>query len=362
MHYQDERTTGCRVSDSWTYRGLKTVVLENERLRILVLADKGADIYSFVDKRTDTDFMWRSPWGARDPRLFVPSTGDPQGMWLDYYEGGWQTVVPHGGYPDSVYGADMGLHGDINNMPWDAEIVEDSPDRVSVRFRARGVRMPVFVEKTMTLDSDSSTLILDKSVTNEGEEDIEIVWLEHIAIGPPFLSDACRLYVPQESRILTHPEQFVDSQKLTLGADTPWPYSKATDGSEIDFRQIPPKSDRSLDMAYFTGMEEGWYALHNEQTGVGFAVTFPTDVFPYLWYWRNLGGGWGYPWYGRCYNVGLEPCTSWDNRGLKHSMDNGTARRIPAGETVSARITAGSFSGNGNVSGVNATTGEVVRG
>ena len=362
MHYQDERTTGCRVSDSWTYRGLKTVVLENERLRILVLADKGADIYSFVDKRTDTDFMWRSPWGARDPRLFVPSTGDPQGMWLDYYEGGWQTVVPHGGYPDSVYGADMGLHGDINNMPWDAEIVEDSPDSVSVRFRARGVRMPVFVEKTMSLDSDSSTLILEKAVTNEGEEDIEIVWLEHIAIGPPFLSDACRLYVPQESRILTHPEQFVDSQKLALGADTPWPYSKTTDGDDMDFRQIPPKSDRSLDMAYFTGMEEGWYALHNEQSGVGFAVTFPTDVFPYLWYWRNLGGGWGYPWYGRCYNVGLEPCTSWDNRGLKHSMDNGTARRIPAGETVSARITAGSFSGSGNVSGVNATTGEVVRG
>ena len=23
MHYQDERTSGCRVSDAWTYRGLK---------------------------------------------------------------------------------------------------------------------------------------------------------------------------------------------------------------------------------------------------------------------------------------------------------------------------------------------------
>ena len=32
MHYQDERTTGCRISDSWTYRGLKTVILENEIL------------------------------------------------------------------------------------------------------------------------------------------------------------------------------------------------------------------------------------------------------------------------------------------------------------------------------------------
>ena len=348
MHYQDERTSGCRVSDSWSYRGLKTVVMENERLRVIVLADKGADIYSFVDKQTDTEFMWRTPWGVRDPRKFVPSTGSPQGMWLDYYEGGWQTAVPHGGYPDTVYGAEMGLHGDINNLPWDVEVLDDFPERVVVEFRARGVRMPVFVEMILTLEADSSVLTLDKTVTNEGEEDIEIVWLEHIAIGPPFLSSACKLYVP-DCRILTHPESFVESQKLALGADTAWPFAPAADGGELDFRQIPPKSDRSLDMAYFTGMDEGWYAVHNKDTNVGFAVTFPTDVFPYLWYWRNLGGGWGYPWYGRCYNVGLEPCTSWDNRGLKHSMENGTARRIPAGETVYARLTAGSFMGAGDV-------------
>ena len=31
-----------------------------------------------------------------------------------------------------------------------------------------------------------------------------MVWLEHIAIGPPFLSSACELYVP-DCRILTHP-------------------------------------------------------------------------------------------------------------------------------------------------------------
>ncbi|MCI0837796.1 MAG: DUF4432 domain-containing protein, partial [Chloroflexi bacterium] len=105
MHYQDERTSGCRVSDAWTYRGLKTVILENELVRVTVLADKGADIYSFVHKPTDTEFLWRTPWGVRDPRYTVPSTGDPVSVWMDYYEGGWQTVVPHGGYADRVYGA-----------------------------------------------------------------------------------------------------------------------------------------------------------------------------------------------------------------------------------------------------------------
>ena len=45
MHYQDERTTGCRISDSWTYRGLKTVILENEVLRVSIISDKGADVF-----------------------------------------------------------------------------------------------------------------------------------------------------------------------------------------------------------------------------------------------------------------------------------------------------------------------------
>ena len=124
---------------------------------------------------------------------------------MDFYEGGWQTVVPHGGYSDSVYGADFGIHGDVNTIPWDAQIVEDTPEKVSVKFSAKSVRMPIAVTKTLTLVAGSSMLQLDESVTNEGEEDVDTVWLEHIAIGPPVLSDKARLYVP-ESRLLSHPE------------------------------------------------------------------------------------------------------------------------------------------------------------
>ena len=55
MNYQEERSSDCRISDAWTYKGLKTVILENNLIQVIVLADKGADIYSFIDKETDTD-------------------------------------------------------------------------------------------------------------------------------------------------------------------------------------------------------------------------------------------------------------------------------------------------------------------
>ena len=130
MNYQEERSSDCRISDAWTYKGLKTVILENNLIQVIVLADKGADIYSFIDKETDTDVLWKTPWGVRDPKKTVPPTGDPASVWLDFYEGGWQTVLPNGGYPGNVNGADLGLHSDVNNIPWECSILVDSPEKV----------------------------------------------------------------------------------------------------------------------------------------------------------------------------------------------------------------------------------------
>ncbi|MBT4515490.1 MAG: DUF4432 family protein [Chloroflexi bacterium] len=360
MHYEGERTYGCRISSAWTYRGLRTVVLENELLRVIVLADKGADIYSIVHKPSDTDFMWRTPWGVRDPQKFIPTTGGAENNWLDVYEGGWQTVVPHGGYPSTVAGAELGLHAEMSTMPWDVRIDEDAPERVSVTFSARGYRTPFSVTKTLSLETGSAVLTLDETVTNEGQVEADAVWLEHLAIGAPFLSDKCRLDVPA-CTVLTDQESTDESSKLVTDHRGPWPNVPGKDGSVIDFTRMPPMEDRSLDMAYMTEMPEGWYAVTNEETGVGFGLRFPADVFPYLWYWRNLGGGWGYPWYGRCYNVGLEPCTSMSNGGLAGAIENQTARHFGAGESLSVTIKAVAYTGAGPVTGIDAH-GAVSRG
>ena len=86
MHYSNERLYGCRISDSWEFKGLKTVILENEILKVTVLADNGADIYEIIHKKLDIDFMWRTPWGVRNPSTYIPSSGWGEGIWHDSYE------------------------------------------------------------------------------------------------------------------------------------------------------------------------------------------------------------------------------------------------------------------------------------
>ena len=46
---------------------------------------------------------------------------------------------------------------------------------------------------------------------------------------------------------------------------------------------------------------------------------------PYLWYWQEFGASEGYPWYGRHYNIGLEPFSSYPTDGLAEAVANGSA-------------------------------------
>ena len=350
MHYQEERNYGCRISDSWTYRGLKTVVMENELIRIVILADKGADIYQFVYKKTDTDFLWRSPWGVRDPSKFIPTTGDGVGMWMDTYEGGWQTVLPGGGFPSTYGEADMGLHAEVNTLPWDCTIVEDSVDRVSVKFSVRTYRTPFVFEKLLTIEKSKPALFIKQTLINEGAEAVHCVWGEHIALGSPFLNDKCLIDLPG-GKIINHPKQFHVNNKLEPGAVTDWPTTRLKDGTAHNLSRVPGKDFFSYDQSYITEMPVGWYGITNRDIGVGFGVAF-SDIYKYLWYWQSLGGGTGYPWYGRTYNIGLEPFTSYTNEGLGTAIDNGTALLVEAGQEVQSSVTAVAYESSKGIEGI----------
>ena len=95
--YHHNRNYGCRISEP-TLRGYRCVSLENEKLRVTVLADKGADIYEFLYKPRDIDFMWRTWVGLRERSHFVPTSSRAgSGAHMDFYEGGWQELFPNCG-------------------------------------------------------------------------------------------------------------------------------------------------------------------------------------------------------------------------------------------------------------------------
>jgi len=54
------RHHGCRIGE-FVWRGHRLIVLENKRLRVGVLASKGADVVEFRYKPLDLDVLWHAP-------------------------------------------------------------------------------------------------------------------------------------------------------------------------------------------------------------------------------------------------------------------------------------------------------------
>lgn len=350
MHYQNERNYGCRVSDDWVYRGNKVAIIENELVKVIVLVDKGADIYSFVHKPSDTDYMWRSVWGIRDTRKFLATTGDS--AWGDTYEGGWQTCAPTAGNHTNEYrGAPIGQHSEMSTMPWDCQILEDTPELCSIKFWVRSYRTPFFMEKTLTLRSNDSFLEIDFKLTNESTETEECVWLEHIVFGDPFLDENCRLDMPNPD--IYNWGEDTQASRLKKDENGHWPYTPSSSGGDEDMRKVPPRSSKLEDLAMFHNFKDGWYSITNQKKGVGIAMLFDKEIFKYVWNWQVFGGGTGYPWYGRHYNLGLELCTSLpDGSGFPGKQSAKTAINIESGKSIETKLKAIAYKSHTGVKAV----------
>lgn len=338
--YSHERNWGCRILE-WTYRGLRALTLENEIIRVSLLVDKGSDIFEFLHKPTDTDFMWRSPQGVRNPAHFVPTIPGPGGAFLDYYEGGWQECFPSGGQPTTHAGIAFGAHGEVCLIPWQYTIVEDSPERVQVKLWVRTYRTPFLLEKWLTLERFSAVLSFRERVVNEGGGPQSFVWGHHPAFGPPFLDDSCVIDIPGATI------EVWDTGVLSRyqpGQGYTWPYAPGRQGGSVDMSRIPSAEVGADDMAFLTDLSAGWYAITNTRRQVGFGMVWPLDVFRALWYWQVFGGGTGAPWFGRVYVVALEPWTT-PQPTVTAAIEHGDEHTLGPGEGLTVEFKAVAYAG-----------------
>ena len=346
--FHHTRNYGCRITEM-ILEGHRSVVLENETLRVTIIADKGTDIYEFLYKPKDIDFMWRTWVGLRERSHFVATSARDAGAHMDYYEGGWQELFPNCGNVSEHQGADIGQHGEVLLLPWRYIIEKDDPDEIVVRFEVRTVRTPFHLVKRMSLRRGSPVLHIHERVTNESGQEVNFTWGHHPALGWPFIDESCRVDLPK-CRIRTIAEFSPSSTRLKSDQQTGWPKALGSDGGEVDLSRIPGPQVTASDMVFLEGIIDGWYAVTNTRAGVGFGLRYPADVFKQLWYWQVYRGGKDYPWWSATYNIALEPCASLPV--LSHAAARGEALTLGAGESREVELMAIAFEGNDRVSGI----------
>jgi hypothetical protein len=319
-----------KVAREEKYWGAEVATLENEHLRVKVVPEKGSDVVEIVYKRKGFNLLYESPIGFKRFGSISPPVGTEDSGFMDYYEGGWQDIVPSPGLASSNRGASWGLHGESSLMPWHAAVAEEG-ECARLRVSTSLVRYPFHVDKTLSLAEGSSVLKVDETVTNLAEQDVEFAWLQHIVFQPPMVAKGMQI----DLRAGTCTAGVYKQARLRPAVPFEWPNAPGLDGSTIDMSREPPEK-RCEDNIYAT-LKEPWYAVRNPNAGLTVGVSWDLKVLPYLWLWFNYGAL-DFPWWGRSHNLGMEPSSSITELGLKEYLDKGNALKVRQGEKVRLRL------------------------
>ncbi len=321
----------------WGYKGMRTLVIENQLLRVVYLLDKGGDIIELKYKPLDVDLMWHAPQGHVNPAEYVPSIATVESSFNDLYGGGWQDAVPViGNGPQEHRGAKYGTHGESPVMRWDCELLEEEGSTASAIMRVQGVRYPFRLEKTVRIESDQAALRLSEELSNLSPQTLEFFWLQHPAFGEPFLSPGDEITIPPGSEINNMEE--LNPNGRIAGGRFPWPNVKSRrGGANIDLSLVPPR-DLVAEETSFISVTEGWYALKNPELGLSFKLEWDPLIFRWVWFWQDYNLP-DYPYYGAAWNVAIEPATSLPNNIAKQRGDDDGVK-IPGNSSIVTELTA----------------------
>jgi hypothetical protein len=291
---------------------------------------------------------WQSPLPAAASRSYGHEVLD----WLSEYRGGWQELFPNAGPPCEVMGVPLAFHGEVSRARWAWEWIEPA---VHVRMRTPS-RLPLVLQREMRLDPRLPILTLHESVSNECPFAVPYLWGHHPAFGPPLAEAGARIDLPAQ-RITADAGLDGPTADVRPGSESTWPYATGRDGQAVDLSVVPAPPVQRL--VYAADLREGWFALRNPARRLGVAMAWDLGVFPHLWFWQEIGGSSGMPWYGRAAIVALEPASAWPSQGLAAAHEAGLAHVLQPGQTASTVLTCVLFDAtDAPVAGVS-TTGEI---
>src|SRR5438094_4569653 len=245
--------------------GWRSVVLESDELRVVVLPDKGAEIHRLVHRESGVDVLFHGPWGLQPPGAPpLEGSGDDEFMWN--YAGGWQELFPSANEACTYRGRRIPFHGEVATLPWEYEVLSDS----EVRFTTRCRETTFELERTLRVQD--AKLKIESVATNVGEEPAHFVWGQHCVVGAPLLEEGCQLELPART-IVTRPELWEpETAALVPGQREAWPNALLRAGGTTDLRDIPGPERRSHDDIYVGDLEETWLAVTNPRLGLTFRL------------------------------------------------------------------------------------------
>jgi galactose mutarotase-like enzyme len=281
---------------------VSTAQLTSAQLAATVDLDRGAEIASLRHLPSGTGILMATPW-ADEARALRPVPGrapeESEAIWQASYAGGWQTLFPHAGAPETVDGQVRTYHGEASIVPW--ELDGAGPTQVEAHLVLTSV--PARIDRVIRLDGD--TLSVTDRIENVGTSRFPYDYQSHPAFGAPFLEGGCTI-TADAAFYTPHPE--FDIGEFDPGRPVSWPRAESRAGA-VDLASIPAPGAGALRFGWLTGFTHRGVTITNPRSGIAATLSWIDPLREVAWLWQDAGADIREPWLGRGYTTAIEPST-----------------------------------------------------
>lgn len=321
--------TDLSLNSAPSVNGLRTIVMENDLVRIIVLPEAGGKVWQITYKPLNSDLLWNNP-NAAPSRLPIQSCYD------DVWCGGWDELFPND-EAGTLLGHRLPDHGELWSGQWRVEPSEQADSaRVHMQFRTPITNF--LAEKTLSLRPDSAVLEVHYRLSNQSAETLPFLFKLHPAFA---VTTSHRIDFPPMT-VVREPDfpGTLDGAPLIFR----WPHA-LREGAQLDLRMVPDVSAQAVHFIYGTELGAGWCGVTNRANRLSAALRFDPEVFSSCWLFASYGG-----W--RDLNVAvLEPATGYPFN-MQSMMEEGQARWLGPGECLETSVLFSMQEGLSSIGGV----------
>ena len=331
------------------WRGRKGYLLTNGSVQLVTLTGGGHIAeFRFADAAPFSHLnpLWVPPWKTMEPfnyrekvhsrtygsllegKLLSGIAG--HNICLDYFGPPTQAETRQG----------LSQHGEAPMSKWRKTECRTGRRKTSLTLSTRLPAAGLSFSRKLQLEEASPVVYFTETVTNENRKDHFFHWVQHVTLGPPFVSARDSRVALPGAKAITFPHAYNDKDSLlATNRRFRWPLAPALKGGTADLRRtlLRPGTGIVAGVLLDPRSNLGFVAALNLQHRLLIAYCFNRNDFPWVAVWEENQAIEGPPWNKRTQTRGLEfgstalPVSRHENASM------GTLFGVPTYTSVPAR-------------------------
>jgi hypothetical protein len=296
-----------------TSMGLRGIGLENESLKVTILPEYGANVWSIFDKKRGREVLWHHP-------TLKPGRFAEHDRYDNTFAGGWHDIFPSD-IEEHWKGKLTSDHGELWYRTWDCERIDNS-SRYGWQLTVSGLPSGARVSKWISIDPVEPCLTVDYEIQNEGEATLDFMFKLHAAIQ---VVEGDRILLPT-SRVYSEVAEL--PSRVTEGHWYDWPY---TEEKDIDLSLVTGQEAGVSELLIGAASNHGICGISKTREGIDYVWEYDPLDLPYPWLFTSYGG------WQDTYLAIVEPANGYP-LGFYAAKETGVLRSLERGQRFKTRV------------------------